>query len=1356
MASGFLVAPAPTPASAAARPAAVRDLPPISVPPLVTEVWDGRTGVHFPTDPRLRQLVADTAELHAEPTVRDAAAEALASDQPGAIMRFLNETQPRLEDEADQRRIDTARRNTTTIRAMAGTGVPGGYFNTEVDRVLRGTDTDRALFLAYGADIARGRDTAAAATETDRRRVLRERLTLLIAAAPAESTMKRTATAALAGDDAGVAAFWNTGYLAAATADATAREQYLADLEARNKAAEDLSDLAQRAARASEARRHLLIAHGNAVRELQRTANAMAGAANAARSAERILAGTSTTKTAELNAAKTATTTELTAAQQAAQRAQAAAIAAQAAADTLIDTGLTYGAEWTLIVQGMHQAATAAVGATQTAAHAVDATIATNNAQDAQARAEAHERQAVQWRLHAQEHAAAAKKLADAAKAQANAAKTAAARAKAARVAAQAAEARAWAAAERTRQQRVIAEAEAATARSARLVAEQERAKAAGHRAQAERQAAVAANARRNADQQAAVAAAAYQRAKASDAAALNAADTAWRQEGLAARARAAAEKAEREHQVEVAKHQALQTWAAATPAGEAKDEAQRRADQAKRDADAAGAAARNARKAAHTATGAAATARSAATEANRSAERAWAASQESRAAAARADAAAGRAEAEAKATHRARLQADEKAAAATAQEARAAEAANAAVRLAQQAADESVQALWAAQRTQAEAEAATMESVAAAAQAEIAVTAAVAARASSAGIAQPHNAALAMVHPFTSADIDADFVAAVAEQARVIGAEQAAAATARAREALAAAEAAADAADNATGQVKIAFTAAAEAARSASDAAASAAEAKRAAADAAADGAAARSAAAGAARADAQAKADARGARNAANEAWKDAAIAGRSAADARSDADQAAAAARTAETDAAAANTAAAAAEQNASAAQRAADSAQAHADSAAEAAENALQHAIAAQVAADRAEKAERDRINLAMAQAAAGQPTPPTPDDILSVLSEEEQQLYREAEAINGMSLMDFLIQELGELFWELSGLGNIHACIVEGDLLACLWTLVELLPWGRIWNAVEKLIKFAPRLYTFITKSQEAAKTLAGLLKRADELRDCRNSFLPGTPVLLADGRAVPIEDIRPGDHVLATDPVANLTRPEPVIRLLRDTGEKNLVDITVDTDGDRGDATSTITATGSHRFWSPESRRWWPAEQLETDKLLLDDSGRSVRITAVRERVATATVHNLWVARIHTFFVLAGGTSMLVHNCDDIALGLRDPDEGLSLADFAEQVGGAMYTDWPSGIDYWMRDFRGFLKDGKTKIHFNLDGIDDWREWSRQGAEESDPDLGYLMTAWELNQVLTNESAKSRTTFYRNGKACKLEGSPSC
>ena len=108
-------------------------------------------------------------------------------------------------------------------------------------------------------------------------------------------------------------------------------------------------------------------------------------------------------------------------------------------------TGLTYGAEWTLIVQGMHQAATAAVGAAQTAAHAVDATIATNNAQDAQTRAEAHERQAVQWRLHAQEHAAAAKKLADAAKTQANAAKTAAARAKAARVAAQAAEASAWA-----------------------------------------------------------------------------------------------------------------------------------------------------------------------------------------------------------------------------------------------------------------------------------------------------------------------------------------------------------------------------------------------------------------------------------------------------------------------------------------------------------------------------------------------------------------------------------------------------------------------------------------------------------------------------------------------------------------------------------------------------------------------------------------------------------------------------------------------------------------------------------------------------------------------------------------------
>jgi hypothetical protein len=1240
--TGLLVAPAAPARAAPAAHAAVAATTPIPVPPLETTPWDGRTGVVFPAEPYLRDLVAEIAELNEEPEIREAAAAALASTDPDAITRYFTETHDALQHQIELRHEETARRNTETIRAMADTGTPGGYLNAEVTRVLRGTDADREAFLAYGADIARTRDQQATAAENDRKRVLRDRLTALAATAADGTQMKIAATAALAGGDTAVAAFWTGGYLTAATADAAAREQYLADLEARNKAAEDLTDLARRAARASEARRRMLVAHGNAVRELERSSNAMAGAANAARSAQRILAGggTAAEKSTQLTAARTETQAQLTAAQQAAQRAQAASAAAVVESQILIDTGLEYGAEWSRIVQGMHQATVTAVGAATTAAHAVDATIATHNAQTAADRAAAHEREAEKWREHAEEHAAAAAKLAEAAKAQAQAAKTAAARAKSAREQAQAAEARAWAAAERTRQQRVIAEAEAAKALSARQVAEKERQVAAQHRVRAETQAATAATARRAAETQAGLAAAAERRAKNAENAAEVAAGAAWDKEGVARRARDAAKQAEFDVQVLEAKAQAYRAQEAAAGSAEARDEAGRQAALAEQAANAARGPARAARAAANNASGAAVNARAEASESTRAAERSWAAAGEAKAAAERADAAAGRAEAEAKATHQARMEADAHAAEATAQQARAAEAAKAAVRLAEQAAEESVQALWAAQRTQQEAEQATTEAVAASAQAEIAVSAAAAARTSAAGIAEPYNVAIAMVTPFTGVDIDADFTAQVAAQARAIGAEQAAAATARANEALAAAQRAQEAARNANEQTKAAFTAAAAAAQSASDAAAAAAEAKHAAADAAADGAAARTAAASAARADSQARNDAVAARSAANEAAKDAQLAGRSASEAQGEADRAQGAARAAAADAKTAAGAASAAESAAAAAAQAAENAQGYAESAVTAAADALQHAIDAEAAAARAEDAERGRLSQAVVDGAPANPGTPAPgqgDELLSYLSDAERAEFLQAQQAAGESVFDFILREGEGLIEDLTGIADIRACVLEADLTACLWTVISFVPIGKFFTVAGKLVRLAAKLTRFFddaVKAQRRLDELTDLAKRAKTW--CGdNSFVAGTAVLLANGTTKAIETIRIGDRVLATDPTTDVTRAEPVTALHRNR-DKDLTDVAVqDMNGRR----TTLHTTPHHPFWNDTEHNWTDAAALRPGTDLRTTRGGGAHVSATRSYPGHRYMYNLTVANIHTYYVLAGHRPILVHNC---------------------------------------------------------------------------------------------------------------------
>ncbi len=150
-----------------------------------------------------------------------------------------------------------------------------------------------------------------------------------------------------------------------------------------------------------------------------------------------------------------------------------------------------------------------------------------------------------------------------------------------------------------------------------------------------------------------------------------------------------------------------------------------------------------------------------------------------------------------------------------------------------------------------------------------------------------------------------------------------------------------------------------------------------------------------------------------------------------------------------------------------------------------------------------------------------------------------------------------------------------------------------------------------------------------------------NSFTPGTKVLMADGSTKPIEDVKVGDKVKATDPKTGETRIETVTAEIKGEGLKHLVKVTIDTDGDRGTKTAEITATDGHPFWVPELGEWIDATDLKSGQWLHTGAGTQVQITAVeRWTSAGATVHNLTVGNTHTYYVLAGATPVLVHNCN--------------------------------------------------------------------------------------------------------------------
>ncbi|MGY1498622.1 ricin-type beta-trefoil lectin domain protein [Streptomyces sp. QTS52] len=150
-----------------------------------------------------------------------------------------------------------------------------------------------------------------------------------------------------------------------------------------------------------------------------------------------------------------------------------------------------------------------------------------------------------------------------------------------------------------------------------------------------------------------------------------------------------------------------------------------------------------------------------------------------------------------------------------------------------------------------------------------------------------------------------------------------------------------------------------------------------------------------------------------------------------------------------------------------------------------------------------------------------------------------------------------------------------------------------------------------------------------------------NSFMPDTLVLMADGSTKRIKDVKVGDKVLATDPETGKSTVETVTAEIKGQGFKRLVKVTVDVDGKGGSKTAAVTATDGHPFWVPELKAWIHATDLKPGELLRTSAGTYVKVTAV-ERWTTlwATVHNLTVSDLHTYYVVAGGTSVLVHNCE--------------------------------------------------------------------------------------------------------------------
>ncbi|NBH09378.1 polymorphic toxin-type HINT domain-containing protein, partial [Amycolatopsis sp. SID8362] len=204
----------------------------------------------------------------------------------------------------------------------------------------------------------------------------------------------------------------------------------------------------------------------------------------------------------------------------------------------------------------------------------------------------------------------------------------------------------------------------------------------------------------------------------------------------------------------------------------------------------------------------------------------------------------------------------------------------------------------------------------------------------------------------------------------------------------------------------------------------------------------------------------------------------------------------------------------------------------------------------------------------------------------------------------------------------------------------------------------------------------------------------RNSFLGDTAVELADGSTKPIKDIDVGDRVLATNPVSGTTQARSVTRLITGQGQKDVQHIRVATTAGQAE----ITATAGHRFWVTGQEKWVAAQNLQPGDQLRSTHGE-VQVVNVASGAVNAKVYNFTVEGLHTYYVVAEDTPLLVHNSgctDHIALGLEA---------YAEQLSGILGArtlmadrDWRGTV--WVTAELLKIDPEAFRVSFALDGMD--------------------------------------------------------
>ena len=154
--------------------------------------------------------------------------------------------------------------------------------------------------------------------------------------------------------------------------------------------------------------------------------------------------------------------------------------------------------------------------------------------------------------------------------------------------------------------------------------------------------------------------------------------------------------------------------------------------------------------------------------------------------------------------------------------------------------------------------------------------------------------------------------------------------------------------------------------------------------------------------------------------------------------------------------------------------------------------------------------------------------------------------------------------------------------------------------------------------------------------------DMEVCFVAGTLILMADGTSKPIEEIRPGDMVLAVDhnnPENDTPKPSKVTRFF-DNGLKSVVKLLFENQ-ETGEQFEVV-CTPSHRFYVV-GKGWVIAENLTSGNTCQSANGEPVIFLSHESLDDLQHVYNFEVDEKHTYFIGSNNNnSLCTHNsCGD-------------------------------------------------------------------------------------------------------------------